>query len=105
MLGIIYCYTSPENKKYIGQTTDKDRLSKHLYLCKKGLDIPFYNAIRKYGVENFKFEILYSKECDNKEKLEEILNSKEKYYIKRFNLTGKKSPTSISGAMNCLIFF
>jgi len=22
-----------------------------------------------------------------------------------FNLTGKKSPTSISGAMNCLFFF
>ena len=26
-------------------------------------------------------------------------------YLKKFNLTGKKSPTSISGAMNCLIFF
>ena len=84
MLGIIYCYTSPSGKKYIGQTTDKDRKSKHLYLCKKGVDIPFYRAIRKYGIENFKYEILYSID-DTLENVKNKLNEKEEYYIRKFN--------------------
>ena len=36
-----------------------------------------------------------------KERLKNAIND----YKKEFNLTGKKSPTSIGGAMNCPIVF
>jgi len=85
MLGIIYCYTSPSGKKYIGQTTDKDRLSKHLYLCNKGVDLPFYRAIRKYGIENFKYEVLFNIENDDIKIVKKVLSEKEIYFILLFD--------------------
>ena len=56
--GFVYCYTSPSGKKYIGKTktTLKARAKEN---CKgyKGCTA-FYNAIQKYGYENFQVEIL-----------------------------------------------
>lgn len=56
--GFVYCYTSPSGKKYIGKTktTLKTRAKDN---CKgyKGCTA-FYNAIQKYGYENFEVEIL-----------------------------------------------
>ena len=75
MIGI-YCITNLVNgKKYIGQSLNiekrwKDHKSNYLN-CKNS---SLYAAIRKYGINNFKFEIL--EECDAKE-----LNSKEIYWI------------------------
>lgn len=56
--GFIYCYTSPSGKKYIGKTktTLKTRAS-HNQRGYKGCTA-FYNAIKKYGWENFQVEIL-----------------------------------------------
>lgn len=34
-----------------------------------------------------------------------IFNNNRNYAVLDFNLTGKKSPTSISGVMNCPIVF
>ena len=48
----------------------------------RGIKTPFHAAIRKYGAENFKLEII--EEC-----LEQELNEKEKYYIKLYNSTNK----------------
>ena len=72
--GYIYKYTSPNGKSYIGQTTTSliKRSGKRgkLYLgCRV-----FYNAIKKYGFDNFEVSIL--EECLIKE-----LNEKEKHYI------------------------
>ncbi len=56
-MGIIYCLTFPNNKKYIGQTirTLEKRLTEH----KKCTDcIAVYSAIKKYGIENTKIEVL-----------------------------------------------
>lgn len=61
-MGIIYCLTSPSGKKYIGQTIrdfDK-RFEEH---CVRKECIILYNAIQKYGKDNFKKEILL--ECKN----------------------------------------
>lgn len=61
-MGIIYCLTSPSGKKYIGQTIrnfDK-RFEEH---CIKNESRILYNAIQKYGRDNFKKEILLK--CNN----------------------------------------
>lgn len=76
--GFIYIYTSPNGKKYVGQTTTSliKRSGKRGqgYLgCKV-----FYNAIKKYGFNNFIPEII------GEFRFEE-LNEKERYYIKEFN--------------------
>lgn len=63
-MGIIYCYTNLiNNKKYIGQTINpKLRQKAHLssvYNEKASdYDSIFHRAIRKYKIENFKYEVL-----------------------------------------------
>ena len=75
MIGI-YCITNLiNNKRYIGQSLNiekrwKDHKSNYLNCTNSSL----YAAIRKYGINNFKFEVL--EEC----KIEE-LNDKEIYWI------------------------
>ena len=62
-MGYIYCITNKiNNKKYIGKTEyDKPikRWREHLKDSEK-FDRPLYRAIKKYGKENFIFEILFS---------------------------------------------
>lgn len=54
MKGIIYKYTSPSGKCYIGQTINEDRRKlQHKRAAfnenHKEYDKPFYRALRKYG--------------------------------------------------------
>lgn len=75
----VYKYTSPSGKIYIGQTsqTIKGRAGKE---GQKYCDSPlFYNAIQKYGYDNFTVEVLK----DNLTLQES--NYWEKYYIEKFN--------------------
>lgn len=77
-MGIIYKYTSPSGKSYIGQTTrtKKEREGKN---AKEYSHCPaFYKAIQKYGIENFSYEVL--EECDNR-----LLNERERYWIKEYD--------------------
>ena len=72
-MGIIYKITSPSNKVYIGQTikTVEKRWKEHIEDAlnpKKDHCKALNLAIRKYGVNNFKFEIII--EC-GKEMLDE----------------------------------
>ena len=56
---IIYKITNKLNGKvYIGQTTKtlEHRKAGHIQAMKDGLNRHLYNAMRKYGVENFEFE-------------------------------------------------
>lgn len=58
---IVYCYTSPSGKKYIGITSkrrEKIRKKDHKSCAEKGIGFSFHQAIRKYGWENFKYEVL-----------------------------------------------
>ena len=63
-MGIIYCYTNlVNNKKYIGQTINpKERFNQHKSSAFNEKDneynSPLHRAFRKYGYENFKYEIL-----------------------------------------------
>ena len=64
----IYKATNKINgKTYIGFTTNpKARFLSHKYLANQNLNIKFYNAINKYGYDNFQFEIVYqSKDMDH----------------------------------------
>lgn len=83
--GIIYCYTNKNNgKKYIGQTIEKEkRKYKHLSVNQKHKTL-FDKILQKKGEENFEYEILF--EIDEKRsKIFDILDEKEKYYIKLYN--------------------
>lgn len=78
--GIIYKVTNITNEKcYIGQTiySLQQRKCAHKNNVKynRNPTSAFYNAIRKYGWDNFKWEII--KECDSKE----MLNIMETFMI------------------------
>lgn len=88
--GIIYRYESPSGKYYIGQTIDeKRRKATHKNLASKGIDLPFYRAIRKYGFENFEYVVLFTIQSRSKERVKVVLNALEKYYISRYKRGGK----------------
>lgn len=84
--GIIYCYTSPSNKKYIGQTINetcrRSKFKKAKYYTNGG---KIDNAREKYGVQNFKYEILFEIIDIDKEKVIKELNKQEEYYIRFYN--------------------
>jgi len=79
MKGVIYCYHCiPTGKKYIGQTKyERKRKEHHNYMVKNGSKRKFYNAIKKYGWENFIYGII--EECDSN-----TLLQREMYYIKKY---------------------
>lgn len=79
-MGIIYKATNKINGKYyIGKTiqTLEQRKNKHKSKAKNDLNIYFYNAINKYGFDNFDWEVI-----DTALTLEELSN-KEIYHIER----------------------
>lgn len=90
IIGIIYQYKSPSNKYYIGQTIDEKRRKRdHRSLAEKGVDSPFYKAIRKYKFENFEYTVLFKFQSEDREKVKVVLNSLEKYYISKYRKGGK----------------
>lgn len=79
----IYKITNNINKHaYIGQSVEiEDRWVRHKWAAFNAIesyDYPLYRAIRKYGLENFTFEII--KECKQEE-----LSYWEMYYIEYYN--------------------
>lgn len=82
MLGI-YKITSPSNKIYIGQSMDiKNRWGRYEKLdCKTQPKL--YNSLKKYGVNNHTFQIIFEGETES------LLNEKERYYQEFFDVIGK----------------
>ena len=86
---IVYKYTSPSNKFYIGQTCQT--LEKRAAKGQGYKECPkFYNAIQKYGFQNFTVQILK----DNLT-LEET-NYWETYYINFYNTQSDKYGYNLS---------
>lgn len=78
---IVYMATNTiNNKVYIGQTVQKfhRRKTGHLYAARRGSSLRFHRAIRKYGEENFSWEIIYH--ADNLQDL----NNAEEYLIAEY---------------------
>lgn len=79
----IYCITNKiNNKKYIGSTiiNPQIRFKQHVYNANHENthqhNYPLYLAFRKYGLDNFNFEILFQDNCS-----EEEIRLKEQEYI------------------------
>ncbi|MCI4437872.1 MAG: hypothetical protein JHC33_13780 [Ignisphaera sp.] len=73
---IVYKYTSPSGKHYIGKTINESRRkSRHIQDAKRGSNLPFHIAIRKYGIDAFTYEVIV---CNVPEYL---INPFEKYWI------------------------
>lgn len=83
MIGIYKWTNKINNKHYIGQSVNiEQRRKKHIadsyYTKANTYNTVFHQAIRKYGPENFSFEVL----CICKE---DELNCLEKFYIEKYN--------------------
>lgn len=78
MIGIYKFTNKINNKRYIGKSIDIEKRRKTHERNSVNCDGYFYNAIRKYGLDNFDFSII--EECSKEE-----LNEKEKYWIKYYN--------------------
>lgn len=87
------------NKIYIGQTTRsiKLRFKEHIEsaLYDKTKNTHLYKAIKKYGKNNFKIELI--EECKNIEHL----NEQEKFYIEKFNSLCPNGYNYLRGGLNC----
>lgn len=84
--GIVYKYTSPSGKVYIGQT----RSSLEYRAGKGGIKYRsngkglFWKAIKKYGFDNLIPEVIHAARFEDEKDLVHSLNEKERYYIKKF---------------------
>ena len=82
-MGYIYKIINLSNQKlYIGQTkkTIEERFQNHLKLAKKHINRCLYNAMNKYGYNNFIIEQI-------EEVPDEQLDDREKYWIAYYNTT------------------
>jgi len=91
--GIIYTAINKVNgKQYIGKTIQKlsRRRDRHFYNSKQKNNIPLYNAIRKYGIENFEWKIIAScigntKDLNNLEI--QLIKQNQTMYPNGYNIT------------------
>lgn len=81
MFTIYRATNSINGKSYVGFDRNWPyRKTAHKCAVKKGSKQVFYNAIRKYGWENFIWEVL-----EQSEDKELLLKEKEEYYIRKYN--------------------
>ncbi len=98
--GIIYKATSPSGKVYIGQTIHSLRFRKGKHSgkanCKKSntYNTKFYKAIRKYGTNQFCWEVIYS------DIIIEKLNKLEIKTIREYN-SFNRGYNSTEGGVGC----
>jgi len=86
MIGFIYKYENRLNHKvYIGQTTDLvSRKASHRYNA-AFTKSKFYNAVRKYGWDNFDFDVIAQVEEPTIDALTSTLDSLEIKFIDEYN--------------------
>ena len=101
-MGAIYCFTNLiNNKKYIGQSVDPNqRYRAHKSSANNSesheYDSLFHRAIRKYGFDNFKYEIL--QETND----QDLLNRLEVFYIAYYNSQSPGGYNILEGGKNSL---
>jgi group I intron endonuclease len=93
----IYIWKNTLNKKvYIGSSDDiKKRWGQHIQTAKRGSNYKFHQAIREFGEENFKKEILELVSVN-------LLESREIEWIKKYNSI--KEGYNVSRGYNSITF-
>ena len=92
--GIIYLYTSPSGKHYVGQTINEKRRRKLWFSASYNYAGDKINRARnKYGRDSFKYEVLYTREFSNIQQAINALNTVEFFYVNLYN--------SIKEGYNC----
>ena len=81
-MAVIYKISNKISKKvYIGETKEKNpliRWKRHIETIKKGKGSPaLRNAVKKYGIENFEFKILFF--CFDKNRFHHEIETIKKY--------------------------
>lgn len=96
--GIYKFENNLNHKVYIGLTINlQTRYEKHLKNIKDATrQEVFYQALRKYGIENFTYEIL--EQFENYDK--ELLSDLENYYINKYNSLVPNGYNMIPGGYN-----
>lgn len=89
MIGIYSFRNRFNQKRYIGKSIDiKKRYNAHMAACfNRNEDGYFYRALRKYGIENFDFEVLIELpwlEGADKKTIKKVLDYWETFYIKYY---------------------
>ena len=95
-MGYIYCITNLINgKQYVGKTTStiEERFKEHCRDSRKERcnKRPLYDAMNKYGIENFKVEEL--EQVDDPK----LLSDREVYWIKELNTWGHNGYNASKG--------
>jgi group I intron endonuclease len=86
-------------KVYVGQTkSPPKRKATHFYNARRGIARPLYAAIRKYGVENFSFEVL--EEC-----IDEVVNDREQHWVAHFDSFNPEKGYNLTNGGNQLLEF
>ena len=84
--GIIYKYTFPNGKVYIGQTINPvSRKNSHLNEKTGARNVAFWRAYKKY--QTYKYEVIESIEDESREGLCDRLNDLEQKYIAEYQST------------------
>lgn len=85
-IGLIYKYTSPTGQVYIGQTMrERERKWEHRNETSK-TDTKFGRALKEYGYDNFKYEILVKfKPTEEVSRLLRVLNYLEQRLVKSYS--------------------
>lgn len=84
MIGIYKITNLLNNKVYIGQSRNISERWRSHRTKYQTQDYPLYRAIRKYGIDNFSFEVIEECEIDK-------LNDREIYWIAYYNANNKNN--------------
>lgn len=90
MIGIYKITNKLNNKVYIGQSKNiEHRWKVHLSRYKTGRNehLKLYQSMKKYGIENFKFEVICECKEEELDKLEILYIEKYNSYLKGYNCT------------------
>lgn len=104
MIGTIYRLESPSGKSYVGQTIDaRRRKSTFIHFNSKYSGTRMDNAMKKYGPESFKYEVLLQLYNINRDELRKQLDEMEMYFIKKYNSyhNGYNMTEGGSGSKGC----
>lgn len=102
-MAIIYCYTNQINgKQYVGQTVNPEQRKKQHKSSAfnpqdKDYETLLHRAFRKYGYDNFTYEILVEIKDDDFD----LLNELECYYIQKLNSKTPNGYNVLDGGENC----